>query len=48
MPNMFSIADNISIAGFDKQGKDYDETLDKVLLVCKQANLKLNKGKCIF
>ena len=48
MPNVFSIADDILIAGYNKQDKDHDETLDKVLRVCKQANLKLNKGKCLF
>ena len=34
MPNVFSIADDILIAGFDGQGKDHDETLEKVLWVC--------------
>ena len=29
MPNVFSIADDILIAGFDEQGKDHDATLDK-------------------
>ena len=32
MPNVFGIADDILIAGFDKQ--DHDETLGKVLQVC--------------
>ena len=40
MPNVFGIADVILIAGFDKQGTDHDDTLDKVLWVCIQANLK--------
>ena len=35
MPNVFDIADDISISGFEEQGKDYDETLDKVLWVCR-------------
>ena len=48
MPNVFDIADDILIAGFDEQGKDHDETLYKVLLVCRRANLKVNKGKCLF
>ena len=48
MPKVFNIADDILIAGFFKQGKDHSDTLDKVLWVCRQANLKLNKGKCLF
>ena len=43
MPNVFSIADFILIADFNEPDKDHDETLDKVLWVCRQANLKLNK-----
>ena len=48
MPNVFGIADDILIAGFDEQDKDYIETLEKVVWVCRQANLKFNKGKCPF
>ena len=48
MLNVFGIAKDILLAGFDKQGKDHDETLDKLLRVCRQANLKLNKDKCLF
>ena len=48
MPNEFSIADDILIAGFDKQEKDHNATLDKVLTICRQANMKLNKDKCLF
>ena len=31
MPNIFTIADNTLIPGFDEKGKDESETLDKVL-----------------
>ena len=31
MSNVFGIADDILIAVFDKQWKDHDETLEKVL-----------------
>ena len=48
IPNVFSIADDILIEGFDKQGKDHDETVDKLLRVCIQANLKLNKDNSLF
>ena len=44
---MFAIA-VILIAGFDHMGRDYDATLNKVLRICRQANLKLNKDKCLF
>ena len=40
MPNVFRIGDDILIAGFDEQGKDHEETLDKVLWICRQANLE--------
>ena len=38
MPNVFSITDGILIAGFDEQGKDHYEILEKVLWVYRQAN----------
>ena len=41
MANVFGIADDILIAGFDDLGIDHDETLEKVLRICRQANLKL-------
>ena len=46
--NPFGFADAILIVGFDEQGKDQSETLGKVLQICRQANLKLNKDKCPF
>ena len=48
MPNLFGIADDILIAGFDEWGKDHDETLEKVLQLYRQVNLKLNKDKCLL
>ena len=48
MSNVFGIADYILIVGFKDQGKDHAETLDKVLQICRQANLKLNRDKCLF
>ena len=35
MSNVFRIADDMLIAGFDDCGKDCKETLEKVLLSCK-------------
>ena len=48
MPNVCEIADDFVTAGFDERGKDWDETLEKVLWVCRQTILKLNKDKCLF
>ena len=41
----FGIADDILIEGFDEQGRDQNATLDKVLTIYVQGNLKLNKGR---
>ena len=48
MPNAFGIADDILVAGFDALGRDYNVTLDKVHRICRQANLKHDKDKCLF
>ena len=41
MPNIFSIADDILIEGFNELGRDHDATLDKVFMISREANLKL-------
>ena len=46
--NVFGIADYIQITGFDADSRDHDASLEQVLQKCRQANLKLNKEKCIF
>ena len=46
MPNVFGIADDILIAGFNELGRDHDAILDKVLSICRQETLKLNEDKC--
>ena len=48
LSNMFGIADDIIVVGYDTDGKDHDETLWRVLKICRQVNLKLNKDKCHF
>ena len=48
VPNVSDITDEILIAGFDKQDKDNNQTLKKVLWIFKQANLKVKKDKCLF
>ena len=39
MSHVFGTAHDILIAGFDEQGKDNNETLDKVLRICRKLNL---------
>ena len=48
MPNVFGIADDILVIGYDKDGTDHDEAVYKVLKWCQDVNLKLNKEKCHF
>ena len=47
MPNVFGIADDSLISGSDKQGKDHDKTLDKVLKICSSQTWGLTKI-CVF
>ena len=48
LPNVLGITDDILVVGYETDGKDHDETLQKVLKTCRQVNLKLNKDKCHF
>ena len=48
MPNIFGIADNILVIGYDEDGTDHDKVVYNVLRCCKEVNLKLNKYKCHF
>ena len=48
MPNVFGIADDVLVVGYEDNGKDHDETLQKVLQRCREVNLKLNKDKYHF
>ena len=48
MLNVFGIADDGLVAGFDELSRDHDAALYKVLRICGQANWKLNKDKCLF
>ena len=48
MPNVFGIADDILVIGYDKDGADHDEAVYNVLRQCQDINLKLNKEKCHF
>ena len=48
MPNVFGIADDIFIIGYDEDGADHDVAVHKVLQWCEEVNLKHNKEKCHF
>ena len=48
MPNVFGIADDILVIGYNNDGKDHDEAVYNVLKQCWDVNLKLNKDKCHF
>ena len=48
MPDVFGIADDILVMGYDKDGTDHDEAVYNVLRQCQDVNLKLNKDKCHF
>ena len=48
IPNVFGIADDILVIGYDKDGTDHDKTVNRVLKQCQDVNLKLNKEKCHF
>ena len=48
MPNVFGIADDILVIGYNKDGVDHDKAIHKVLKWCQDVNLKLNKEKCHF
>ena len=47
MLNVFGIADDILVIGYDKDGADHDEAVYSVPRQCQDVNLKLNK-ECHF
>ena len=48
MPDVFGIADDILVVGYEGDDRDHDETVQKELQRCIKVNLKLNKDKCHF
>ena len=46
--NVFGIADEILISGFNELGRHHYAILEKSLRICRQATLKLNRDKCLF
>ena len=45
LPNVFDIANDILIAGFDDLGRDHDEAVGEALEIFRKSSLKLNKEK---
>ena len=43
IPNVFGIADDILVIGYDKDRTDHNETVNRVLKCCQEVNLKLKK-----
>ena len=43
MQNVFGIADDILVPGYDTDGKDHDDMVQLVLQRCREVNVKLNK-----
>ena len=48
MPNVFGIVDDILVVGYEDDGRDHNETAQKVPQRCRKVNLKLNKDRCHF
>ena len=48
MPNIFGIADDILVIGYDDNGADHDAAVHKVLWRSEEVNFKLNKEKFHF
>ena len=48
IPNVFGIAEDILVIGYNKDGTDHDVVVYSVLKQCCDVNLKLNKDKCNF
>ena len=47
-PNVFEIAGDILIVGYNNNGADCDGMICRVLQICRKENLKLNKDKGHF
>ena len=48
IPNVYGIADDILVIGYNKDGADHNKAVYNVLSQCSYVNLKLNKDKCHF
>ena len=48
MPNVFGIADDILVVGYEDNDRDHDKMVQKILQRCREVNPKLNKDNCHF
>ena len=48
IPNVFGIAGDIVIAGFDADSMDHNVSLEQVLCTCRQDYLKLKKREVLI
>ena len=48
MPNIYGIADDIWVIGYEDNGTYHDTVVHKVVQRCEEVNVKLNKEKCHF
>ena len=48
LPNVFGKADDILAVGYSSDGKDHNDTWQKVIQICRQVNLELVKDRCHF
>ena len=44
LPNVFGIADDFIVVGYDSDGTDHDTALHRVLQIYRKENLTLNKN----
>ena len=48
MAKVFIITYDIPVTAYDELGRDPEATLDRLLRICRQADLKLYNIKCII
>ena len=48
MSNVFGIADDILVIGYDKDGADYNEAIYSMLRQCQEVNLKIKHKQVSF
>ena len=48
MSNVFGIADDILVIGYDKDGADYNEAIYSILRQCQEVNLKIKQKQVSF
>ena len=46
IPNVYGIANDILVLGYDDNDRDHENTLSRLLQIYRKVNLKLNKDRC--